>query len=309
MRTQSDLTLRLVLFVLLVGFPGAISAQEGSEKYSNGIPDAAKNGFRSDEIQRRTYAISLVLSLTDEAQVYDDLALRSRVLSQAADTLWNADNMIARSLFRRAWEAADKGDAEKVTVKTTDNPPPMVIGLRRSSGRDLRAEVLTLAARRDRTLGEEFLAKLNASEQATAAENKDSANRSDSFNGPEASAKRLQIARRLLDENEVERALQFATPALNEINASSIGFLSALRAKNADLADQSFTALLTHAALDPNADANTVSGLSSYVLTPGVYVTFNSDGGARWTQPDASLPPPNLPVELRRRCRHLSEHL
>ena len=49
------------------------------------------------------------------------------------------------------------------------------------------------------------------------------------------------------------------------------------------------------------SDANTVSGLSSYAFTPGFYVTFNTDGNARWTQPEQSTAPlkiPNLPATI-----------
>ena len=67
--------------------------------------------------------------------------------------------MNARALFKRAWEEAEKGDADEVTIKTKDNPPAMVTAMRRMSGRDLRFEVLTVMAKRDRALSEEFFAK------------------------------------------------------------------------------------------------------------------------------------------------------
>jgi hypothetical protein len=57
--------------------------------------------------------------------------------------------------------------------------------------------------------------------------------------------------------------------------------------------------MLTRAELDPSSDANTVSGLSSYAFTPGMYVTFSTAGGARWTQPEESVAPPDLSPALR----------
>ncbi|MGI8836695.1 MAG: hypothetical protein ACR2H4_08675 [Pyrinomonadaceae bacterium] len=257
------------------------------------------------EPQRRTFAISLVMSLADEARSYHDPALRPRVLARAADTLWAADSDEARTLFRRAWEAAEKGDAEEVTVKTKDSPPPMVVALRRMSGHDLRSEVLGIAARRDRTLGEEFLAKMKDENEREAKDSKsDARTRStgDSWSSSEAASKRLQLAGKLLDDGQIERALEFAAPALHLVNANSIGFLSALRAKGPKAADQRFALLLARAEFDPSSDANTVSGLSSYAFTPGLYVTFSADGGATWRQaesePNAS---PNLSVALRNR--------
>ena len=76
------------------------------------------------ETQRRTFAISLITSLADEARSYQDLALRPRVLSRAADALWTTDSERARLLFRRAWEAAEKGDAAEPTSKTPEGAPP-----------------------------------------------------------------------------------------------------------------------------------------------------------------------------------------
>lgn len=256
------------------------------------------------EAQRRTFAISLITSLADEARNYHDLALRPRVLARAADTLWDADRDTARLLFRRAWKSAEKGDAEEVTLKTKDSPPPMVTALLRMSGRDLRAEVLGLAARRDRALGEEFLTKLEEETTRELADSKTNAstrNTADSWSVSEAMAKRLLLGRRLLDDGQVERALEFAAPALNQVNEKSIGFLSALRRKNPEAGDQRFAFLLARAEVDPSSDANTVSGLSSYAFTPGFYVTFNAEGSARWTPTDEPTAPPNLPVALRNR--------
>ena len=238
------------------------------------------------EAQRRTFAISLVMSLADEARSYRDLALRASVLARAADTLWDADSDAARTQFRRAWEAAEKADAEEVTTpQTKDSSPVMVIAFRKMSG-DLRTEVIILAARRDRALGEEFLAKLTDATNREAAEATNDASRrstNDSWSTSQAASKRLLLARRLLDEDQIERALEFAAPVLNEVNEKTISFLSALRAKRPELADQRFVLLLARAELDPSSDANTVSGLSSYAFTPGLYVTFSADGGVRWT--------------------------
>ena len=284
--------LRLVSQVCLVALSFSTLAQTVAEKKSQTkISDA-----ESQESQRRTFAISLVTSLADEARNYHDRALRSHVLARAADTLWNADRDTARTLFRKAWEAAEKGDAEELTLKNLDGVPStaaeMVTALRRSSGYDLRADVLALAAQRDQSLGEEFLNKLKQDTDGDSSQN--------SNNSPEAVSKQLNLASKLLDEGEIERALAFATPALNQVNANSIGFLSRLREKRPEAADQRFALLLARAEFDPSSDANTISGLSSYAFTPGFYITFNKDGSARWTQPESTAPlkTPNLPAPL-----------
>ena len=251
--------------------------------------------------ERRAFAISLVTSLADETRNYNDMALRPRVLARAADTLWNADSDTARTLFRRAWEAAEKGDAEGLTYKSPVGVPAMakelVTALRRESGYDLRAEVLALATRRDQKLGEEFLKKLTQDRKDERADS----GYQNSSDSSEALLKRLNLATRLLDDGDIGRALEFAAPALNQVNVKSIGFLSRLREKRSEAADQRFALLLAQAELDPSSDANTVSGLSSYAFTPGFYVTFNKDGSARWTQPEqstAALKPPKLPASI-----------
>lgn len=251
--------------------------------------------------ERRAFAISLVTSLADETRNYNDGTLRPRVLARAADTLWDADSDTARTLFRRAWEAAEKGDAEGLTYKSPDGVPAMatelVTALRRESGYDLRAEVLALATRRDQKLGEEFLKKLTQDRKDERADS----SYQNSNNSSEDMSRRLNLATRLLDDGDIGRALEFAAPALNQVNAKSIGFLSRLREKRSEAADQRFALLLAQAELDPSSDANTVSGLSSYAFTPGFYVTFNKDGSARWTQPEQStvaLKPPKLPASI-----------
>jgi hypothetical protein len=311
MRSSCRVILNFVTLSFVLLSPVITPSQTAQEKKPQlGAKETEAAGVSEADLlraQRRAFAISLVTSLANEAKSYRELALRPRVLARAADALWDVDTPTARVLFSQAWEAAEKGDAEELTVKTKDNPPPMVIALRRISGRDLRLEVLSLVARRDRALAEEFLAKLK---DATKREVEDSTADSKSKNvtetrsDSEASAKRLQVARTLLEDDQIEQALAFAEPVLDQVNANTIGFLSALRRKNAQAADQRFAMLLARAELDPLSDANTASGLSSYVFTPGLYATFSSDGGVRWTQPDEPAAPPNLPPALRNRFFH-----
>ena len=284
--------LKVVSQLCLLMLPFSLVAQDKEGKTGEGV---------SLESQRRAFAISLVTSLADETRNYNDRALRPRVLARAADTLWNADSDTARSLFRRAWEAAEKADAEGLTFKSPDGIPAkaseLVTALRRESGHDLRAEVLALATRRDQKLGEEFLKKLTLDKKDERA----GSSYQNSSDSPEAISKRLNLASKLLDEGDIGRALEFAAPALNQVNANSISFLSKLREKRSEAADQRFALLLAQAELDPSSDANTVSGLSSYAFTPGFYVTFQKDGNARWIQPEqstAALKPPKLPVPI-----------
>jgi hypothetical protein len=255
----------------------------------------------AEEVQRCEFGVSLIISLGNEARGYYDLALRPRVLARAADVIWNSDSAAAQTLFRRAWEAAEKADAEDVSMKTKDNPPGMVIALRRMGGKDLRAEVLSLVARRDRMLAEEFLAKLKSATDRETEQSKGPPRSSDGWATSEVISKRLQAAGQLLNEGQIQMALELAAPGLNQVTASSIDFLTNLRARNPEVADQRFAMLMARVELDPLSDANTVSGLSSYVFSPGFYITFSPDGSALWSQPDSESPPANLSAALRNR--------
>lgn len=310
---QKNMVTRRVATVLLAGLVVLASslflpAQTPQRNKTTRIGNEAKNEpppSHLSESQLPAFAISLVTSLAHDARSYSDLALRPRVLARAADVLWDADNVTARELFKRAWEAAEKGDAEEVTIKK-DNPPAMAMALRRMSGRDLRLEVLSVIARRDRTLSEEYLAKLKKAGEES--QTKEVAN--DHWFVSDAVSKRLHVASALLADGQTEHALEFAAPALNQVNVHSIGFLSALRAKNANAADRRFAMLLASAELDPAADANTVSGLSSYIFTPGLYVTFQPEGSMRWTEPDEPLlPSTNFPVSLREKFLQVAANI
>jgi len=256
---------------------------------------AAAEEADAEAAQQRTVAISLVTSLADEARSFKDMTRRARVQARAADVLWDTDRERARELFRRAWEAAETVDAEAAKKRAeemkrleSEGGPVVVRG-----GPDLRSEVLRLVAKRDRKLGEEFLKALDEAAEKERNEVAADQRRRDPSTRLGAS-QRLQLARRLVEDGDVERALQFATPALNAVNTDTIFFLSALREKNAQAADSAYTALMARAANDPTSDANTVSGLSSYLFTPFLYVTFEPGGGAKQSRQRGPTPPPDV---------------
>ncbi|HEY6118774.1 MAG TPA: hypothetical protein VIV66_02385 [Pyrinomonadaceae bacterium] len=249
--------------------------------------------------QQRIVAISLLATLAEDAHSFRDQTLRARVQARAADALWDEDTQKARTLFRRAWDDAAAADAESNRNKSEElrrlraNGAPQVV-----RGRpDVRSEVLRLVAKRDAKLGEEFLKSLEDAREKDA--NDLAAELRNSSSGSPSAAKRLQLARRLLQDGDTERALQFAAPVLDEVNQDSINFLSALREKNASAADQGFLGLLARAEQDPASDANTVSGLSSYAFTPFVYITFGPDGGANQMQERQGSQRPDLPANVR----------
>lgn len=243
--------------------------------------------------ERHARARSLLMALSTDARTFNDPMLRARSLARIADALWQVDAEQGRLLFRKAWEAAEGADIEndrklqeEIREKKarggsyTYNSPP-----------DVRREVLRLAARHDRALSEEFLEKMKA--QKLEAEKS---------RGPyELSAaltQRLSIASEMLRSGEIERALQLAEPALAVVGTQSIAFLTNLRDKDPAAADSRYAALLASSANNPQADANTVSLLASYIFTPGVFVIFTGNGTST-SQMRSNPTPAEVSPELR----------
>ena len=168
----------------------------------------------------------------------------------------------------------------------------------------MRSQVLSLVARHDRGLAEEFLAKLKAaSDEGNTRDNKTAESSS-----TEDAARRLRIATQLLEDGQIDASIVLATPTLTQVNERTIGYLTSLRQKRPALADEKFLLLVERAELDPTADANTVSGLSSYAFTPGVYISFSNGGSEFWNMTEP-LAAPDLPEVIRKRFFEVSGNI
>lgn len=259
-------------------------------------PNSAANKAKVE--QQRALALSILVSLANDARSYPDQKLRARTLSRIADAFWDADPEQGRALFRRAWDAAEVADQEAARVVAEDRKRQEGDNGSFAIARppDLRSEVLRLAAKRDRALGEELLNKMKEArkEAADAA----AATRTDPFDTSASLKQRLRLASQLLETDE-ERALQFADPGLVTVTMDGIDFLSLLREKNPAAADQRYARLLRISQADLQSDANTVSLLSSYLFTPHVFTTVMREGGQQTAQTNQRTPPPEVTPELR----------
>lgn len=245
-----------------------------------------KNKLEAERVrkERQAQARSLLISLASDARSFRDQMLRARSLARIADALWDVDAEQARTLFRKAWEAAETAYRENnerlgirdglVTIKPGEENLSKLSSL--VSNADLRKEVLRLVAPRDRILSEEFLEKLKESQSETKSENTNPS----LWELPDASQQRLSLAENLLRAGDTERALQLAEPVLGSVTISTINFLTLLREKDSVAADRRYAAMLVATTTNMLADANTVSLLSSYIFTPNTYVIFNTQGAA-----------------------------
>jgi hypothetical protein len=297
------LSLPFLAALCLLAIPYTIEAQPATKTPANEQPAGADSKAARDAeaarilAERRALARSLLISLAADARNFSDQTLRARTQARIADALWDVDPERARTMFRNAWDAAEIADAEgqRLMREETQRQKDKTGNSAIVGPPNLRGEVLRRAARRDRALGEEMLAKLKVEKQQEATEASEGSRRA--MDTPAAISQRLTLARQLLDA-DVERALQFADPVLATVTTDGLDFLSSLRDKDAAAADQRYAAMLGSAAANIQSDANTVSLLSAYLFTPHMYVTF-SGGGFSSQSSVAGSPPPNVAPELR----------
>jgi hypothetical protein len=293
-----------VIFVCTISAQPAATARPNGSKTPPPSKDANGNKVAKDPEaerlirERRAQAQSLLIALAADAGNYNDQKLRARTQARIADALWEIEPERSRTLFRKAWDAAEIVDREgrqrldeEIKQQQAKRGSVAVTG-----PPNIRGEVLRLAAKRDRALGEELLAKLKVDQQQQATEASDKT-RSNLFDTPEAVSQRLNLARQLLD-TDVERSLQFADSALATITRDGLDYLTYLREKDPAAADRRYMAMLGRAAGSMQSDANTVSLLSSYLFTPHIFVTYNG-GGASTSQTSRSSSPPETPPDLR----------
>lgn len=292
----------IVLCLLLSA--GLICAQTTDTKPVASAKSAAANPNASADAElelkeRRAKARSLLVSLSSDARTFHDQMLRARSLARIADALWRVDAEQGRLLFRKAWEAAEVADQDsdkKLQEEITKLKSVTGGGYATNLPPNVRQEVLRLAARHDRQLGEEFLEKFKT--QKLEAGNSETAPKPNPNRLNDAMSQRIGVASQLLHAGETERALEFAEPTLSLVTMQTINFLSDLREKNPDLADRRYAALLAGSANNPQADANTVSLLASYIFTPHLLVTF-SGSGVSSSQSSDKITPAAVSPELR----------
>lgn len=285
----------LLFFFASVALSQATEPKPAAQTKPKTTRTAAASESEAEKL-RREQARQLLVALSTDARTFSDSMLRARSLARIADALWQADEEQSRLLFRKAWEAAEATDADnevKQQEKIRQQQARTGGGFAGTAPPSLRREVLRLTAKHDRVLSEEFLDKLKSQKPEASATTSGTPGRLN-----ESLSQRLSVARELLLSGEVEKAVEFAGPALGVVSTGSLNFLSDVRDKNAELADARYAALLSIAAGNPQSDANTVSMLSSYIYTPRMFVIF-ADGGTSTSQSSSTIVPANVSSELR----------
>ncbi|HEX3143127.1 MAG TPA: hypothetical protein VHQ64_04095 [Pyrinomonadaceae bacterium] len=274
MRRNSVLIFSLVAATCITA---AAQTKPVNSEQARAANDKAAAAMEAERVlkERRANARSLLVSLATDARNFSDATLRARTQARIADMLWDSDHERSKSMFRSAWDAAEAADAESQARVQEDIRQQQAgtgsSGYVIATPPEVRREVLGFAARRDRKLGEELLAKYRDEKTNEGSRRPGSTN--------EDSARRFAVAEELLAAGDVQQALQFAEPALGSVVMQSVDFLASLREKDAALADQHYAAMLQSAAVNPQSDANTVALLAAYIFSPHLYVTFRANGG------------------------------
>src|SRR2546421_7841869 len=162
------MSLRYLPLVLCLVSAGTVAAQpnDAAKPAATPVTTAMNKSAKDPEAERiakerRDNAQALLISLAADAGRFTDQTLRARTQARIADVLWSADPDRARAMFRKAWESAEIVDQEaqrKLQEEIKQQQARGGSSVAVSAPPNIRGEILRLAARRDRALGEELLA-------------------------------------------------------------------------------------------------------------------------------------------------------
>jgi hypothetical protein len=218
MKHLKSLGIVLAVFGIVAGAPAQTKSDKPAAPTKKVAAKSTETAGADLELkERRSKARALLISLSSDARTFQDQTLRGRSLARIADALWQVDAEQGRLLFRKAWEAAEVADQESDRKHQEDIRQQKARtggGYVTSLPPNIRREVLRLAARHDRALGEEFLEKLKAQKIEAA----NSASTTSPYRLSEALSQRLSVAIELLRAGELERALQFAEYPEHELS-------------------------------------------------------------------------------------------
>lgn len=265
---------------------------------------AARDAKERDRRERQQAAAAVNEAVAASPE-FKDSYKRALLLALAADALWTHDEQAARSLFARAWEAAVASDEEESAAlkerfrETTpaqaspddvDFTPDSFTRVTRA-----RREVLAAASRHDTRLTERYLAEYRRSVErargdAAPREGEDGERHSYHFGGFSSSIfykeqlgadehMRLELSQSLAEAGDYRQAAAVAANGVaSGVSAALIKFLVELRRSAPAEADALYRQLLARTAADARAGVNDVLLLSTYALTPTLFVTVNTDG-------------------------------
>ncbi|MBD0326543.1 MAG: hypothetical protein ICV68_08925, partial [Pyrinomonadaceae bacterium] len=302
--TQLFIPLLALLLALFSSSFQPTSAQQRGRSSSNNrrARPTAKAQSQEAERARRAKALTLLVEMADEARTIDDLFYRARLQALAADALYPFDQQRARSIFRRAWEAATLADKAEHEVETANaGTTPDEVG----PFTEARDEVLAKTAARDAALADVFLRELMKAENSEGNSTQDVNTASPAlWNRPsKIGERRLALGYQMLEKGETGSAFKIVAPVVEEGASSSLMiFLLRLRERDAAAGEALYRLMLAHTLKAIDADANTVLILSTPVVSPELIVWVDA-GGALQFIPVRPVNPQGGPPQLTQATR------
>lgn len=272
MRDCIDILVRWFCVWLILAFlflPIHVSAQQRSPVKVN-----------EAELSRRAKAIDLIVETAESARTFEDFFYRARMQALAADALWQHDDVRARAIFRRAWDAATSYDKSEQEIEERESGVPSELPIT-----EARDEVLTKVAARDSKLSEEFLRDLiNEKKDENDSRQKLQNQRRTPWRDLSAEGQhRLAIAYALLNAGETVAAVRTATPLISEgASADLITFLIVLSERDKEEATSLYIRLLQRMNNDAQADAIDVLLYSAPVISHRLLVTVDGQGALQF---------------------------
>ncbi|HEV7890148.1 MAG TPA: hypothetical protein VGP08_05895 [Pyrinomonadaceae bacterium] len=234
----------------------AIGQEAALAKGSAGAERASASAAESDESPLRAQARQIITSVADDAPKWDDGRAAVRVLSKAADLLWDEDPARARSWLTRAWEMSGK--------VRDDGDVRSAVRVRGTAHARARSEVLAVAQGHDAKFARQLVDTL--SDEAEEAD--DGARRGPFDDRTARSEQLLNLAAATVESNPAA-AEQIAERSLADgISFQLQDVLLRLRAHDPNLANRLFdSALRTLATTFSQPSEGQI--LASYLFTPG----------------------------------------
>jgi hypothetical protein len=277
---RPTLSLRAIVTLALASSLLLLSASAPAQQRTRAKSAPTTTQSKNSERARRAVAALLLNETAYKARSFDDLFYRARIQMLAADALWPYDSVQARTIFRRAWEAAaasDKADREE----TARGAGALPVSIPKVT--DARDEVLAKAATRDARLAESFLRDLASDRDDASANSKEPSRRTAWRDLSSNGSQRLALASALIEAGEIRRAAEVAAPLVNEgVRAELMAFIRRLRDKSVSDADALYLRLLGHAAADPLTDSNDLLLLSSPFVSPTLLVVVDEFGALQF---------------------------
>lgn len=241
-------------------------------------------GATNRQVDLQERSVSLLLRLSADARMFKDKLLGIETRIRVSRALWPIRAGVASSMLLEVWDTCK--DMEKDNNLSVSDKKRL---------RELGANAIRLAEQHNISLPD--AEKLFADSDQTTTTH--AVNDLQSANSLRHQQKQLGIAEDLLSRRQVSQAVRIADPVLLPISGESVSFLSFLREADAGIADARFAHLITQAINDASSDANTVSALSSYILSPHMVFTAYADGSFSAGQIAAATKSPEISAELR----------